>query len=123
VELLARLQFFKKKRVFFIILVRVQYSVHELLCAYSDHPIISPIFVRKQRYSARTNIALFMVEVAKIRSLSLSGDTLFERPPTGEPPYNLRRRFLLQVLLVLYIFDKVFSLPSFPNPIKRTKLS
>jgi hypothetical protein len=76
--------------MFFIILVRVEYSVHELLCAYLDLPIINPIFVRKHRYFARTNIALFMVEVAKIRSVSSSGDTLFERPPTGESPYNLR---------------------------------
>jgi hypothetical protein len=59
-----------------------------------------------------------MVQVAKIRSLSLSGDTLFERPPTGEPPYNLRRRSLLRVLLVVYISDKVLSLRSYHNPIK-----
>jgi hypothetical protein len=31
-----------------------------------------------------------MVGVAEFRSLSSSGDTLFERPPTGETPYSLR---------------------------------
>jgi hypothetical protein len=47
--------------MFFIILVRVEYSVHELLCAYSDLPIINPIFGIFPGILRVQNFGLFMV--------------------------------------------------------------
>jgi hypothetical protein len=83
--------------MFFVILVRVEYSVHEHLCAYSDLPIISGIWGIFTAISRVQNSEFIYLKIPYIFTATLSSG--FATGETRSLPIEGTVRSLLRVSL------------------------